>query len=364
MVMLMNKKRLALSNNQEGFAALVIAIVLILVLSLLTIGFADLMRKEEKAALDKHLSTQAYYAAEAGINDAAKAINDGLTTAKTSCGKYSAAEAAAVTGGSALTDNTVGAAADNVSYSCLLIDPSPKSLVYGPTDETQSKVVEVSGTDPDDPALEAPIEKLIISWEDSNKRDNFVPSGNAFTTTSSWPSATGVVRLGITPLVNGGIERNTLKNSTYAGFLYPNAGGTALTSVAAYPEYPYADSTTGDNSGTILNGNCNKSSQPRMCNVTITGLTQVNYLLTLRWIYSSPSITIQAIGNSGRVLRIKNAQTLVDSTGKAQDVLRRIQVRIPAHTVFNHTDYSLEAMNGICKQLQIFPDDGSRGCQP
>ena len=64
--------------DQRGFAAIVVALVLILVLSLLTIGFAELMRHEQRSALDKQLSSQAYYAAESGVNDAVSAAASNL----------------------------------------------------------------------------------------------------------------------------------------------------------------------------------------------------------------------------------------------------------------------------------------------
>ena len=54
-------------------------------------------------------------------------------------------------------------------------------------------------------------------------------------------------------------------------------------------------------------------------------------------------------------LHIAKAQILVDSTGKAQDVLKRIQVRIPAHNTFAMPDDGTEAMSSICKQLQLTP---------
>ena len=56
--------------NEEGFASIVIALILIIVLSLLTIGFAQLARREQQTALSKQLANQAQYAAESGINDA------------------------------------------------------------------------------------------------------------------------------------------------------------------------------------------------------------------------------------------------------------------------------------------------------
>src|SRR5882724_3022558 len=78
------------TSPEAGFAALIIGIILVLILGLLTIGFAQLVRHEQSSALDKQLSSQAYYAAESGVNDAYHAIQGYLKTgqvppARTSC---------------------------------------------------------------------------------------------------------------------------------------------------------------------------------------------------------------------------------------------------------------------------------------
>ncbi|MBP7834832.1 hypothetical protein KA025_01965 [Candidatus Saccharibacteria bacterium] len=57
-----------LSLNQSGATAIMFAMFFIIVISLLTIGFATLVRKDQRAALDKTLSSQAEYAAESGVN--------------------------------------------------------------------------------------------------------------------------------------------------------------------------------------------------------------------------------------------------------------------------------------------------------
>ena len=53
--------------NQNGASAIMFAMVFIIVISLLTVGFATLARRDQRAALDKTLSNEAQYAAEAGV---------------------------------------------------------------------------------------------------------------------------------------------------------------------------------------------------------------------------------------------------------------------------------------------------------
>lgn len=359
--MLMQATRARLRGNQQGFAAIVIAIVLVLVLSLLTIGFAELMRQETRSALDKHLSQQAYYAAETGVNDAAKAINDGFADTKPNCSPLAAGNTAP--GAQYLKKKDVANADEGVSYTCLLIDPAPKTLEYGSTSDMASRIIQISGANPADSSQPELIDHLIISWEDDQRKTNFAPaagSAYSFPNLANWSSDTGMLRISLTPLMSGGISRKSFADNTYQAFLYPN-GASAGTQA-----YSYADGT-GDSGGVILNGNCNTSKAPRYCNVRINFGTasQANFLMALRWVYSSPHVTIAAYDSAGTQLRIKNAQVLVDSTGKAQDVLRRVQARIPVRNNYNHTDYGLEIINGICKQIQTVPDQApTRECTP
>ena len=66
--------------DEHGFASIVIALILIIVLALFTIGFAQLARREQQTALDSQKATQAQYAAESGINNAYKDILSGKIT--------------------------------------------------------------------------------------------------------------------------------------------------------------------------------------------------------------------------------------------------------------------------------------------
>lgn len=352
--MLMSNKEYKLRKSQEGFASLVIAIVIVLVLSLMTVGFAQLMQREQRSALDKQLSSQAYYAAESGINDAAKAINAGFATAKTTCAPLPVT--ATGLGVDFLKNNTISGATAS-SYSCLLIDPAPFYLEYGSVDTAGSKVLTLTGIDPNNPTQYAVIDSINIGWQDSSAaQTNFVPgSSHTFTTAANW-SYTGIVRIGLTPLSSGNINRTALNNNTMNAFLFPKGSNSPI------PTHQFNDYSSINNNGGILDGNCSTtraptSKTPRYCNVKISNLGQVNYLLSLRSIYSKSRVTITAYDSSDNPLRIKNSQTLVDSTGKAQDVLRRVQVRIPSHNGYVHPDYDLQTTGNICKQLKLTPDN-------
>src|ERR1019366_6721948 len=120
-------------RNEQGFASLIIAITLVIVLSLLTVGFAQLMRNEQNQVTNRQLNSQAYYAAESGINDAARALNAGYVQDKKYCGP-STDNPATVPGAKYLKDQKINGSSTSTEWTCLLINPAPTSLEYGSVD--------------------------------------------------------------------------------------------------------------------------------------------------------------------------------------------------------------------------------------
>jgi hypothetical protein len=343
--MLMIKHPAAKPSSEEGFASLVIAIVIVLVLSLITVGFAELMRHEERAALDKQLSSQAYYAAESGINDATKAINNGFKSSKTSCGPNASVPD--------LADNTVkftdGSNPTNASYPCLLINPTPPNLHYDPIATTLSRTAEFTAIDSTD--APAAVTSIKISWQDSGSNQNFAPNCTSFKSTANWPYI-GILRMQLVPIVSGSLDRANLTDNAFTAFLCPNSGSLSSTA-------NYSGSIGPTNAGIIMYGNCSTSAVPLNCNATITGFpaNQSTFFLNLQSLYSATAVTVTAY-NGGTVLRLKGAQTLVDSTGKAQDVLRRVQVRVSSNNGYDIPDGSHA---DICKQFDLDPTSTASG---
>ncbi|HVC36670.1 MAG TPA: pilus assembly PilX N-terminal domain-containing protein [Candidatus Dormibacteraeota bacterium] len=365
----MQHKMLKINDNQKGFASIIIAIVLVTILSLITVGFAELMRHEQQSALNRQLSNAAYYAAESGINDASKALAEGYITPKNTCPPLPAGS----TGGAAyLTNNIVDTTSrDIASYPCLLIDPAPLSLEFssiGDQDDN-AKVFVVTGIDPTDPneTAQKAIGSMTFSWQDENRLQNFAPSswynnGSAqFPTTSSWKTGngiiTGVLRVELVPL--GSLDRSSLIANAYTAFLYPRNG-----SANNIQTYSYSGNT-GNNAGVILDGQCNAANTPRYCGVTITSLGQTQYLVRIDSIYETSTVTVTAKDISGnQQLRLGGVQALADSTGKSQGVLRRLQARLPSGNHYFYPQFDLEGATGICKLLNVEPTgtNSSTGC--
>jgi Tfp pilus assembly protein PilX len=323
-------------RGEQGFASLVVVLTLIIVLSLITLGFAQLIRREQNNALNKQLSSQAFYAAESGVNDVIKAINDGATNlgdTKTCTGSGSIFDNNQALAGK----NPVIDSAHNVSYTCVLVNKQPNNLYHqnvgNPAVEdsnTNSWTVVGSTTTPLNAGLK-------ISWQSYSKRSAVPASKNtAFLPHDSWKDSSnngymGVLQFSVTPL--GGMTRQNLITNDYTAYLYPTSGA------ADTMDY----TTTTSAKGAIKAASCTSGT----CSITLNSLPGGPYLFHIASIYDSSDITLTPVDNT---IKFIDTQAVIDVTGKAQDILRRIQVRYPLQNDVALPTDALEAQN-ICKRM-------------
>ncbi len=331
-----------LKKNQQGMASLVICMLLMIIISLMTLSFATLSRREQRQALDKQLATQAFYAAETGINDAAKAILDKtLTTDVLDC---SAIEQAKInpTGISGTLD-----ASSSTIRTCVFVDQSPSQIddVVG---ETESTVFPISATN---------IASIDIYWE--NDSAVAIPefpaldtAAGSFTTDAGWVNERpGVLVIQLIPFPATGTDRTTIANNTIYVLGFPTSSSSNQS----------ANGTTSN--GQILTGGCASANTgapnnwPRQCKVSITGLTNQKYYIRLKAIYDPVHITIEAKDGSGVRLPLVGAQVLIDSTGRANDVTKRIKIYNPIRSSASLPGSVLEIGGDLCKRLLSNPVD-------
>jgi hypothetical protein len=370
--------------GEQGMAAIFVVMTLMTLLALISIGFSRLMNREVRQSLDRQLSTAAYYAAESGVNDARAYLKDGgakidgCKTPNTSTGRDNF-----VNGGDISGDGLF-------KYSCVIVDPTPSELQFT-IPAGQSKVVKLSGPDL------SKLSSLYFGWQNAapgtpQPLDSY---GNLPQQGAVGENNTGLLRVGVYPLVDGCNDGTTYNrylsalggsggNKTDAAiecasrnyFMYPSAGSGAA------PDCGYANisasngcvryGNTGDNGG-FVPGNCiepakkpntsfSNQATPAYCNTLISDLLPVktpatsnnaaSYYLRLTAVYKELKVFIQASDNAApipKALTIANAEAVVDVTGTGNDVLRRIQARVPLQDSTPPLDYGLQSMESICK---------------
>ncbi len=322
-------------NNEQGFASIVIALTLITVLVLMTVGFAQLARHEQRNALNKQLSTQAYYAAETGINDTTTDIMAGkIVSANTNCAPNYIPSA---TPNSKTLDTTL-----DVSYTCVSVDLTPSTIQYSNIGDGASKTVTFTN------ASGVPIDKLKISW--SSVSGNFsapaTPAG--FKDQGQWTASKypAVMEANLTPLTT--VTRPALVAASYTAYGYPVSVSRPGTDAIYGP-------SNGPTEGLVSDAYCDPGT--KLCTLTIGNLSalgSISYLLHLTNHYDLSNIYVTAEDASGNPVKFKGAQAVIDSTGKARDVLKRLQVRLPLDRTNVLSNYAIEAQN-VCKRLTTYP---------
>lgn len=330
------KTRPTLRYSQQGMVAIMTTMVLMIVISLIVLGFAQISRRNQRESLDRQLSTQAFYAAESGINDVRELIQNRMAAGqpipeKTGC-----------------TDTGPGAAyaalvpdidtTKEVAYSCILVDPSPTNLRYSNVGQTSIIVPMIAEGG-------ANFSRIQLNWQPKVSGNPLTgcpaTTNNVFSPTGSWSCGYGVLRFDLVPASGGGLTADGLRNSTMTVFGVPHASG--VTSV------PYAASTA--NTNNRIGVTCTAT----QCSLAITGLTQNAYYMRISSIYRDVALQISATTSSGAAIELEGAQAVIDATGKAQDVLRRVQVNVPLRSTSQNelSDYAIKSTDAICKRFAV-----------
>lgn len=330
-------------TNQSGLVSIVVTLIVILIISLIVLGFARLARRNQTQTLDRQLNTQALYAAETGINDAIKALadNDALgDKSYTKCGDGSTDDFIAQAGLG--TKNVLNDEGQGVSYSCLLVDPAPVTLTYQNVPSQDYVVVPVKSANGN------PINRIIISWENpgNSGAESCDPVGSVqLPPAGGWTCTNPLLRMDIVPgFATDNITemRDDVNVSTF--FAYPdmNTGGSATYLSGASQSHGSTPPARCDGSGS------------RRCTLAINTSSVADPVFYLRLfpIYRSATIDVSAIDSSGNLAELTDAQVVIDATGKAQDVLKRIQVHASLFKSNKSPFFALESGSILCKRLE------------
>lgn len=333
----MGLRKMQIGRDERGLVSIVVTTFVILIMSILILGFSNYVRREQRQSLDRQLSTQAYYAAESGVNKIVQQLESGTPVATVNT----------------CTPETVSA--DSI-ITCLLVNTTPTDQIQNVGDSAKVMVIK-----PANPADQ--IATLDISWVDSNQSNKAaLPGGdcapsNSFPASASWPCPIGILRLDI--VANqpaGSFDRATLTNSMGSIFLVPSTspGGAVAYHTTANQGAVQKVACSGGGGGSPEQATCRVSLS--IASIPISAIAE-GYSLRLRKIYGNDIVVSVAPKTStGAAVALKDGQIVVDSTGKIADVLRRIQVRLPAQGGdYDAPSFAADITDGICKQYSYIP---------
>ncbi len=340
-------KRLIIKSrhNDKGFVSIFSVIIIMSILTLVLVGFSNITRQAQRRTLDDQLNTQAFYAAESGINDAKTA----LTAAALAGTTYNKSTCEGQDAGSSFNYNYDSAL--SVGYSCVLINSNPSDVRFssiGIEGASVAKTVTLASLSGN------PFDKFSVYW-DSPTQGDLLPNSNvpSLTPRAAWGTKVGMLRMDVVPVVDGALDRATLVANSYSMFLYPTSDNAGIVS-KSYSPGPAAqgsvDLVTCDTSPTPTNLRCK-------LDITLTGAgISKRYMLRLQAIYNVVQADVADVKDTTNTkVSLKDGQAVVDVTGRANDVFRRVQVRLPLKPTGFVSSTVLQSADSVCKLLAVGP---------
>lgn len=317
---------------------MVIVILIMTLLSLIVVAMTRNANREQRQALDRQLNSQAFYAAESGINDAKDYYFKNATDPATPRSKDSCDGVGTAVVGDQFPERTSDLG-NNSRYSCVLYDADPPFLEYTSIDTNASEITPL-----EDIHSGLNIQSLTFKWKKADiNQHNFsdCPGGNNFP--PRLPDNCGAGMLRIELIDPSAPNRDELTARSFLAFISPGSNANPVTQT-------YAQGAQ----GLVWSGGC--GGDDNECSITINGVNKRKLILHLRSIYSNNWVKITGRTNANTDVEFKNAQMMVDSTGRSADVLKRIRAMVPLHE-FNgvYPEFALQTKDDICKLQQIFP---------
>lgn len=340
------------SVDQRGMVSIMITLIMMLVISLIVVGFAQVSNRNRREALDRQLSMQAFYAAESGVNAAVSTIRAALAAGTTVAAQDQCTDSEYYNSSSAkLVDD------GSVAYTCVLVNPRVSKIVT-PANLTEPAIVPINTVDNTGAPVQA--SSLTLSW---SPPDGGVPGTTGCLTTGTFPvngiaytCAFGVLRVDLFKLDGTSVSSAAnLAGSTATFYLKPTTSGSGLQDVSSFTT-PKAY---------VVNASYDTSSGMYRATINFNA-PAAHYYARITTLYK-PAKTVEISSSNGTYFA--DAQATVDVTGRAQDVLRRVQVRVPLQD-YNSTlpVAAVQSGNDVCKRFAVSPttfDNTSGGyCGP
>ena len=322
--------------NQYGMVSIIVTMILIIVMTLVVIAMSRNAIREQRQALDRQLSDQAFYNAESGINDWVNYLynTSGLPDDKTACATLNPPYVGA-------PNPVIGTSGTN-KYTCLLYDKTPQSIVFNNLGISDSKTIPITPN--------TNLRFLKFSWSSTSSVTTTtacnITSGSILPTSLPANCNLGGLEVNITD--PGSLTRTNLVENNFLSYFLPGSGPPNSTVL-------FTSGRGSANQGLIGIPNCVNNVG---CNIKI-GLGLLagqTVFLHVKSIYLANDIEITGTDFSGNPVSFSNAQFMIDATGKASDVLRRVQVRVGAISQYAGTDFSIRSQDAICKLITVEKD--------
>lgn len=357
--------------KERGMVSIIVVMFTSLLLIIISVSFLRFMVQEEEQASDNSLSQSAYDSAVSGVEDAKRVItacNNGSTDAcaaidAQACDTVQAARIAAST-----TDTTVTIRSNGMTdgiqgqaYTCVKIasktsdvrytleEGASKVIPLKITTETGSLKVQWTLKGEDMPTLNAP----------SNTNASQLPQKDA------WGSDTpAMLRIQVVSPQNGTLSQEDFDSSqVMTALLRPIGVSSSVSNNSVTMQQVRAANS--DTNVTVspapiscsrVEFNANKYACTAMLNFgsyPIKSGSSIAYMRVTS-LYTRTQFRLAAEDTSGTtVAQFDGVQPVVDSTGRAGDVYRRVSSRVSPDSDFAYPEYAVDITGSLCKDFSV-----------
>ncbi len=369
-------------HKESGLVSILTVIIFMIFVSILVVGFIKIMADEQRQTTDNDLSASALTAAQSGVEDAKRVIlyclgsgldlNDtnrcnnifGSGRASDPCdsfknGSKGLFQSMGIQYDTNTNEAVVGNPDFNQYYTCLSVTSDPgaveKTVTAG---DSEFIPMNVNGT----------YDSIAVNWSDDTGTwgQRALTTGTDFTTLGTWRDMSGnprppVLRVQIIPYpVSGGINLDQVEQNSDSFFLVPATGGAATTSISRTLDNRNAAGSPRTVGTPLAYTTCVLGSgvSGYDCTMKITGFTPATeqYYVRLSLLYGmSTKVTVSPIdtpaGNTPRTFN--NVQYVIDVTGRANDVYRRVQSRVSPKSAGVYPEYAVDTAQRLCKDIIV-----------
>lgn len=376
-----------MDNRLQSGAVSIFAVVFsALLLTVLTVGFIGLMISGQQRAVNNDLSQSAYDAALAGAEDAKRAVRACIDGVGSVCGELDSPHdckviaRAGITGSAAADETIIRSSSGDASrdgtqfdqaYTCVNITmdtPDYRDEVR----EGQSRIVPLRAN--------GAFNRVVVEWftqDDAGAgvqatrpttgsdfgilppntaggwdaaapplmRVQVISPGSSFSLASlDQAAASQTVFLRPSTVANGPREL-AVPMSSFARATDPSGGGVENRPVPIICSRNFANN--GHSCRAILE-----------LNEEVSVAASGNALLRLNAMYKGANIRVSLMAADGSTVLFDGVQPMVDSTGRANNLFRRVEARLMIGDDFPYPSYAVDVNHDLCKSFSI-SEDGS-----
>jgi Tfp pilus assembly protein PilX len=366
--------------------SLFVVIFTALLLTIITISFVQLMVRDQRQATASDLSQSAYDSAQAGVEDAKRlllldqACKNGTAAAGVNCaavasalapdagGLQSACDTLAQSGIVSQTDGETviqqstgdNAAQLDQAYTCVKIATNTADYL-GQLENDESTIIPLKG--------DRPFSQIELSWfsaQDLSSTNNltvgFPSTGSNVTLPrvgTRWPANNPALMRAQLMQVGGNFALADFDGGADAAtlFLYPLALGPADQSTMSFSldarKSPTNTPRAVDCRTTLAGGGyaCKAIIQlPDPVNGNAANRTAY---LRLSAIYNKAHFQIKLLDSTGGAVNLSGVQPEVDSTGRANDLFRRVLARVELRGDVVYPNAEIDLLGNLCKNFTV-----------